>query len=143
MLNSELEDVSIIARPADARITIDSIFHADGFFRSKLKRGSTHIIEVSKEGYRTSRIQTGNNVSAWFFANLWAPWSILGMPVDILTGSAFTIKPNPIIVELSPGSGPPIIEKNYLDGYAQAIAPVAILIGLEVWFIYSLTKGYH
>ena len=137
--NSSREEVSIMVKPADATITVDSIYHAVGFFRSNMSRGSTHIIEVSKEGYRTARIQTGNNMSAWYIGNLYS-WSILGMPVDIASGGAFTIKPNPIFVELTKGTGSAVEEKSYLDGYAQAILPIALLIALEVWLITSFSQ---
>lgn len=132
-----------MTKPADARITVDSIYHAEGFFRVSLARSSSHTIQVSRDGFRTALIQTGNTASGWYFANLICPiWGFLGMPPDILTGGAFSINPNPIVVELSPGSGPPINRKTYLDGYVQTLLPLAIVVGLYVWLVASIVHGY-
>jgi hypothetical protein len=89
---------------------------------------------ISKEGYITTRIQTGNSVSGWFWGNLWT-FSLYGMIPDLITGGAYTISPNPILVQLTPGSGPPIVETHYLDGYAEAIIPTALLAGFVIWII--------
>jgi hypothetical protein len=127
-----------MAQPADATITVDSLYHKTGFLRENLDRGSSHRIVVSKAGYITQLIQTGNSVSGWFFGNFYT-FSLYGMIPDIISGGAYTINPNPIIVQLTPGTGPPVTEVHNLDGYPEAIIPTAILVGLLVWFIVALS----
>lgn len=140
IINGSREEVAIMAQPSDATITVDSLYHNTGFFRGKLDRGSSHQIVISKEGYITTRIQTGNSVSGWFFGNFYT-FSLYGMIPDLITGGAYTISPNPILVQLTPGTGPPITEVHNLDGYLEAGIPTAILAGLVLWFVVEMSTA--
>lgn len=140
IINGSQEEVAIMARPGDATITVDNLYHDTGFFRGELDRKSSHQIVISKEGYITTRIQTGNSASGWFFGNFYT-FSLYGMIPDLITGGAYTISPNPIIVQLTPGSGPPITEVHNLDGYLEAGIPTAILTAFLVWIIVEVSKG--
>ncbi|HET6400890.1 MAG TPA: hypothetical protein VFH95_05760 [Candidatus Kapabacteria bacterium] len=140
IINGSREEVAIMAQPGDATITVDSIYHNTGFFRGELDRKSSHQIVISKEGYITTRIQTGNSVSGWFFGNFYT-FSLYGMIPDLITGGAYTISPNPILVQLTPGTGPPITEVHNLDGYLEAGIPTAIVVAIEIWLIVAIARG--
>src|SRR5580704_3658346 len=78
IINGSREEVTVVTQPPDAAITVDGMFHATGFFREELDRKSSHRIVVSKEGYITTVLQTGNSVSGWFFGNFYT-FSLYGM----------------------------------------------------------------
>ena len=140
IINGSREEVTVMTQPADATITVDGIYHQTGFFREDLDRRSSHRIVVSKQGYITTLIQTGNSVSGWFFGNLFI-FSLYGMIPDLFTGGAYTISPNPILVQLTPGSGPPITEVQNMDGYLEAGIPTAILTAFLVWIIVEASRS--
>jgi len=139
IINGSKEEVTIMAAPSDATITVDGLYHSTGFLRANLDRGSSHLIEISKAGYITTRIQTGNSVSGWYFANMLI-FPIIGQALDIITGGAFTIDPNSYFVQLIPGSGPPIEETHNMNGYAEAIIPTVLYFALGFFLVTEYPK---
>ncbi len=134
IINGTREEVTIIAEPIDATVSVDGVSQNPGYFRGNLKRGSSHLIEISKAGYVTQLLHTGNIVTGWYAANLLI-FPILGNVIEIITGGGFDIDPNPYFVRLTPGSGLPATETHSLDGYPEAIIPTAVLTALFVWLI--------
>ena len=139
-IHGSREMVTIEAAPSSATILVDSQYRLTGFFSARLARSTSHVIEVSKAGYRSVRIRTGNSVSPWYFGNFFS-FSLLGMIPDLITGGAYSIDPNPIVVQLTPGAGTPIEEIHPLYGFAQAIVPTVVVYGVAAWLIVAYVRG--
>ena len=104
IVNGSKQDVSIRATPADAKIYVNGELTGTGATTIKLARGKSHVVEVKHDGYRTSRITTDKSLTGWFWGNLICG-GIPGGAVDLITGAAYDIDPNNIVVTLEQGTG--------------------------------------
>lgn len=64
-----------------------------------LKRKNEHEIIIEKEGFKTKRIVVDTDLRGWFWMNLLS-WGLIGMVVDLATGSAYNLDPKNITVNL-------------------------------------------
>jgi hypothetical protein len=64
--------------------------------------------------------------------NLLGP-TVFGMVPDLIGGGAFTINPNTLLVQLTPGSGPPVEETYDMRGLTEAIVLSVILTAFFGW----------
>lgn len=68
-----------------------------------LDKHQEYVIRVEKEGYQTVEIPLRKGLSGWIFGNiLLFPWigTVIGILVDIATGSAVKFSPSPLEVNL-------------------------------------------
>jgi hypothetical protein len=140
IINGSTEDLTVMASPSDATITIDSVYRGEGLFKVNVDRGKVHTIEVSKDGYRTARIETGVDVAGWYWGNFLS-WGIIGMITDLISRAAFGIDPDPVLVVLSPGTGKPDVRVHDTNGYIQAALPVILITAFYVWLIIEASHG--
>lgn len=140
--NGVSERVMIIASPPDAEISIDGEQTGASVLQMKLKRGVPHVIEVTKAGYRSVRVRTGNNIAPDYWGNFILVGAI-GMSVDLLSGAAVGIEPNPIQIALVPGFGGPDERIDHSNGYASAGIVCAVLTIVEVAGVIALSHALH
>lgn len=144
IINGPREEVRILANPPDAEITVDGKTVGKGAVICNLERNSEHFIDVKKDGYRPAHIQTGIGVSPWYWINI-VTFFEYGW-IDLLTGDAYSINPNPILVDLSPGSGAPNVKIYDTSGRTLAPLPYEIILGafivFTVWLVAAIARGY-
>jgi hypothetical protein len=109
VFNGSRQDVSITSTPSDADIYVDGEKVGAGHVELRLKRGKDHVVEVKKAGYNTAKISTDKTLTGWFWGNLLCG-GVVGFAVDLITGSAFDVDPDKIVVSLDKGTG--AIEKK-------------------------------
>ena len=96
------QDVRIKAYPEDAKATVNGT-DASNTGTLKLARGRAHVIEFSKSGFESRRVQVKQDLNGWFLANLLlGPFFWVGMLVDAMTGSLNELSPNHVTVTLDP-----------------------------------------
>ena len=144
IINGDHEEVVIMAKPSGAEITIDGLERGTDSVRCELKRGSEHYIYVAKEGYKSMRIRTGIGVEPWFWGNVTT--ALLFSGFDVTSGAAYTVLPNPILVDLSQGTDEPTDITYDKNGRWIERLPLAVLgVGLAVffiWFVVGTTRMY-
>ena len=64
-----------------------------------LKRKNEHYLTIEKEGYLPKRVTVDTELRGWFWMNLLS-WGLIGMVVDMATGSANNLDPKTIVVNL-------------------------------------------
>src|SRR5436190_22892161 len=104
IVNGSRQAVTVNATPSSAKVYIDGELAGTGFAQAQLKRGKSHVIEVKHQGYRTAKVTTDNSITGWFWGNLICG-GIPGGAVDLITGSAYDVDPNRIVVTLDQGEG--------------------------------------
>lgn len=59
-------------------------------------KGKTYMVEVSKEGFNTQKIEIISNINGWYFGNILLGGLIGMLIVDPLTGAMWTLAPREI-----------------------------------------------
>jgi hypothetical protein len=99
-----MDDVKVNSDPSDAIIKVDGNQMGKTPATIKLQRGKSHFFEISKSGYETYKMTTGNSITGWFWGNLLCG-GIIGIVIDLATGNAFDVDPDNINVTLAKGTG--------------------------------------
>lgn len=99
IINGSKQNVSIRATPIDAEIFVDGELAGTGTAAVKLKRGKEHVIEAKLEGYRVAKVTTDNSITGWFWGNC-IFGGVIGMAVDLITGSAYDVDPEHVSLNL-------------------------------------------
>jgi len=141
IVNGSRQELSVMASPSDATISIDGKHVGSGLVTLQVSRSTRHLVEVTKEGYRTVQVKTGNALAGWFWGNL-ISFSVIGMLVDIISGAAYNIDPSPVLVKLDTGSGPPIVKTHDTSGYIYAGVIFLALVAYYVWFTAAVIAGF-
>jgi hypothetical protein len=90
--------VTINSEPGDAKVILDGL-KGKTPYTAKLSRNKEYVVTISKEGYETEQIQINKNFGLLaIFGNL--PWLLVGVIVDLCTGSAYNLNPASVNVVL-------------------------------------------
>ena len=107
LLNTPFQSVHVESVPAGAAVRIEPGEHrvvapAD----VRLKRGTAYLATFELEGHRPAARQLNPQISAWAWSGLLiSALSVVGfvvLAVDLATGSAYHLEPDPVRVELDP-----------------------------------------
>jgi hypothetical protein len=142
IMNGDREEVRIMAFPSGAEITVDGRKRGNDSVECELARGTEHYIDVREDGYRSAHIRTGAGVADWYWGNV--VMAFLYSWIDLRSGAAYTVRPNPILVELSPGSGEPMVKTYSESGHWIAALPLEVIgAALAVFFVWFLVGTIH
>lgn len=64
-----------------------------------LKRKHEYQLIFEKPGYKTKKVNIDNELRGWFWMNILS-WGIIGIIVDLATGSAYKLEPETVVVSL-------------------------------------------
>lgn len=108
MFSGSDQAIKLKVYPEDATTTVDGEQVTPGDL--KMTREKQHVVEITKPGFETRRIQMKQDLNGWFFANiLWGPFFWIGMIVDAMTGSLYELSPSHVTVTLdAEGSRPAV-----------------------------------
>jgi hypothetical protein len=76
-----------------------------------LKRRDNHFVKIEMDGYLPAEIMLARKVSGWIAGNI-VFGGVVGIIIDIATGSMYRLTPDQIWAELKPG----IVESSLKDG---------------------------
>ena len=102
-MNSSGKIATINSNPSEARIFVDGndtrkVTPSNVEFN---KVNKNNYILVEKEGYESAEYVLSRNISPWIFGNLLLGYGFpIGVLFDFLSGSAYKLHPNEIIVDL-------------------------------------------
>ena len=95
--------VTINSEPNDAKVKVDGLQGRTPYSAS-LAREKEYIVTVSKEGYEDQQVQITRSFGALaIFGNL--PWLLIGVIVDLCTGSAYKLNPTNVDIQLEKKNG--------------------------------------
>lgn len=102
IMNGSKDKVNIKSTPDGASITVDG--NKMGVTPSvvQLQRGETHLVEIQKAGFSKYTLTTGKSITGWFWGNLLCG-GLIGIVIDLATGSAYDVDPHNIIATLDKG----------------------------------------
>jgi|APFre7841882630_1041343.scaffolds.fasta_scaffold101376_1 hypothetical protein len=75
--------------------TIVTLSSKGGYFK-----GKTYMVQISKEGFNTQKIEILSNINGWYFGNILLGGLIGMLIVDPLTGAMWTLEPKEINLTL-------------------------------------------
>ena len=99
--NSPEQEVRIASNPPGAVLKVDGKFEGMTPMTVHLSRRNDHKFTIEKPGYiaNNGELRSHFRFSKWFFGNL-LPLPVVGPLIDIATGSANTLKPLEVSVDL-------------------------------------------
>lgn len=100
-MNGSKDKVRVASNPDGAKIVVNGMNTGQTPATLQLSRGESHIIQISKPGYNTFTISTGKSITGWFWGNI-VCGGLIGLAIDLGTGSAYDVDPNNIIANLDP-----------------------------------------
>jgi len=145
IINGSQESVIIKANPPGAQIAVDGRKIGPDSVKCKMERGSVHYVDVTMDGFRPAHIRTGIGVNPWYWTNV-VYYFGYGW-IDLISGAAYDVEPNPLLVDLSPGSGEPTVKVYDTSGRWIAPLPLevigAALVVFFVWFTVGTIQMYN
>jgi hypothetical protein len=101
------QDVSVTSQPTGATVSVSNGTTVVTPAVLHLQRGTDYTLTITKAGMATQVIQLKGEVAGWFWGN--APLLLLGIlpglvggAVDFATGAAYELRPENVVVVLSP-----------------------------------------
>ena len=121
VMNGRTQSVIVESNPPEAVATIENqAVKTPGTFQ--LKRKNSYPVKVEKEGYEPATTTIQNEWSWWLLGNV-VLGGIIGLVVDFVTGSAYTLEPERVSVRLVPAK---IVAKPSGKGEAGAVPVVPV-----------------
>ncbi|MEA1985896.1 MAG: PEGA domain-containing protein [Candidatus Marinimicrobia bacterium] len=93
------QNISINSNPS-AAVAVDGISYTTPVV-VELKRGQTHVLTFTKEGYNPVTINLNKSFNPWFVGNI-VFGGIPGIIVDFITGAVYKIEPAVVNATLTP-----------------------------------------
>jgi hypothetical protein len=143
IISGSQERVIIKATPPGAEITVDGQKIGSDSVKCKMERGSVHYVDVTMDGFRPAHIRTGIGVNPWYWTNI-VYYFGYGW-IDLISGAAYNVEPNPLLVDLSPGSGEPMVKEYDTSGSWVASLPYYVIgaafVVFTIWLAVILSHG--
>jgi hypothetical protein len=99
MMNDAYQKIPITSNPSRAAAIADSKISALTPTILRLERGKDHVIEISKEGYKTAKFILKHTMSGAMWGNVICGGAI-GAMIDGCVGSGFKLTPEQINANL-------------------------------------------
>jgi PEGA domain len=93
--------VRVSSNPPDAMVTVDGIERGATPTPICLSRDRDHVVAIDLPGYKHYEISVTRTVNGWFFGNLVIGGAV-GMIIDAVDGSIYSLDPDSIDVVLEP-----------------------------------------
>jgi len=106
-----LQKISVTSNPTAAEVTIDSGSKEITPCELNLKRKRNHIITVSKEGFKTTKVILKRSMNKETSANILIGGA-LGSGIDDLTGAKYSFASNSVHIDLEKGNKKEIVILN-------------------------------
>ncbi len=101
IMNGSKDKVNVASDPAGASIVVNGMKVGQTPAVLQLKRGESHILEISKAGYNKYTVTTGKSITGWLWGNI-VCGGLIGLAIDLGTGNAYDVDPDNIIANLDP-----------------------------------------
>ena len=103
LVSGPYDVVQVKTNPPDAVVTADGIDRGTTPTQFALRRDQRHLVAIDAPGYKHYEIPIQRGVNGWFFGNfVFGDYFPIGMLVDGLDGSIYSLDPNTISVNLEP-----------------------------------------
>jgi len=101
--------VTISSSVPGATISVDGVPRGQNHVVIELARGKNHVLSVSKPGYQTVSIPTGDSFDPTTLLGILIDWGIITIPIDIVTGAMWKVSPvtyflDPVPLESAPAT---------------------------------------
>jgi len=103
IISGAKQNIKISSTPSEATVTIDSLEVGKTPFKTKLKRKQNHLVRLELEGYQPYEIELKRKFNGWIIGNAMVG-GIIGVIVDLSTGSFYYLSPKEINAELQSGT---------------------------------------
>ncbi len=118
IIHGSTQDIDVRSNPDEAEVWVDGARLGKTPTRLTLKRKTSYMIKIVKEGYKDTEIKIDNSSSAWLIGNI-IFGGIIGCGVDLISGGAYDLKPESLDINLVKAmayNGETInIPQDYLD----------------------------
>ena len=105
IVSGRSQNIMVATDPSDASVTVNNSTQKTPTTFNLSKNTSFYILKISKEGFKTEEVKIKRGLGGWFFGNI-IFGGLIGIVVDLGTGSAYKFTPNNINVTLTPGNDP-------------------------------------
>jgi TolA-binding protein len=112
IMSGRSQKITVQADPPDAKILIDGAVHTSPT-QQEVNRMSKHNIVVQKPGYKPCQFTPGRTMNGWGLGNILLG-GIIGIIVDLATGSVASIDDDEVRMVLVPGKDCDIYVKGQL-----------------------------
>lgn len=104
MVRGNRQDITFNTEPPGASVIIDGLQGTTPYTVS-LDRNTNYVVKIIMEGYREEQVFIKKHFG-WLtiFGNL--PWLLIGLSVDVASGSAWKLKPKKVKLKLEPSWKP-------------------------------------
>jgi len=100
IINGRHDTITVHSIDDGVSIYVDGVKLGYNEVITKVKKGDTHIIKVTKKGCKTRMIQTGRDFDFTTLLGILIDWGIISIPIDLISGAAW--KTSPTIYTLNP-----------------------------------------
>jgi PEGA domain len=101
IMHGSEQQVTVSSRPIGADVVVDDGLRTKTPAVLTLSRKSSHMLEISYEGYQKETVEIKRVVSGAAFGNLLFG-GLIGAAVDTSTGAAYKLEPTEVSVDLKP-----------------------------------------
>ncbi len=100
IVQGTIQQIPISSNPSGARLLInDSTYMTPA--QVKLRRDIVYVATIEKDGFETQQVVITKSLSTLAYLNI--PFGlVIGLPIDLVTGAAYTLSPDAITVTLKP-----------------------------------------
>ena len=100
IINGTTQDIQISTNPDNAEIWIDGANYGKTPSRVTLKRKSSYLISLKKEGHKETSVKIEGKVSSWIIGNI-IFGGIIGCGIDFISGGAYELYPELLSINLT------------------------------------------
>jgi hypothetical protein len=101
IIHGTTQDISVTTDPAGADLLVDGREHFKSPATITMKRKDDHTVEISREGYKSEKIDVKGVISAAVLGDFLAGGAI-GYGIDAATGAQRRLEPEKVEVRLQP-----------------------------------------
>lgn len=109
LVNGPTEDVPVTTIPPGAVVTEEQTSTLTPVTFT-LERDRDYVLTITKEGYHTENIKIEHVISAAEAGNVF--FGVLGVAIDVATGSAWALEPDNLIITLRPLSPDELVDEG-------------------------------
>ena len=95
------QDIHITSTPTKATVRIDGMKRGQTPIMANLRRGQSHLVDLSLDGYEEHQVMLDSRLSGWIWGNIIFGW-VPGFIIDSVTGAAKELHPESVHAELVP-----------------------------------------
>jgi len=105
LMNSDHQSVRIYSTPAEAKATVDDLFHFTTVGTVNLSRKANHTAVIEKDGYEPATVKIERYMSHWIWWNVFCLPAIYWCVKADIEDGGFYVFDNEVHVTLTPRAG--------------------------------------